>query len=527
MSKTRYRTAIKITLKSGLTLIGMLPLLMYDGPGRECIAREDCGAWLARFITQQGARGVFTATGINFAAANATLSWESIDVASLQLANQKTTLGVASNVIFLILYMGSQGIPTFIAAESVGDQLWETLLIDLGNAPAAAYTGVHLIRMAETKFKKMMDVIQRQRFTLKKLFLPLNHEEKVLHAQLQYYHQQQGVFIRTLQKRLNYVRRYPQSFDLAIARENPLSGLLSAEEDQFSDCWWRKTIRGIGWLSGGALALSFSSLFFKNALEGLQFFLKAMTSRNDVIQNLFQLFKHFIPFFSLEVLTTSALLSSGIFSAIDFLGQGFAQVLSILMDVLSGKPIQSLFFQRQPFLCLLMLFSAGGLSALSYSLVDTLAVHELENDMNTTEKIYARTADVGMVLYHFFGLMKLVNLFYHALSKDQHVQLFKQMHAELIKLHSMDTLEFKAFVEENPRELNEAWQLQTFDQQVTPQNQNVELVVENLPVQSVSTSNRTNSGQWLSFYKSASYLSGPQNEYLAAVRSEAPAMRMV
>lgn len=514
MSNARYKTAIKITLKSGLTVIGMFPLLMYEGPGRDCVRRGDCGAWLAHLISTQGARAVFTATGINFAAANATLSWECIDVLWSQLASQKTSLGVAGNIISLILYVGSQGIPTFIAAQSTDAKLWEELLINLGNAPAAGYAGVHLIRLTETQFKKIMDLIQRQRFSLKEFFLPLNEEEKVLRAQLRYYHQQQGVFIRTLQKRLNYVQRYPESFDLTIAGEHPLSGLMSAEEDQSSDCWWRQTIRGIGWLGGGALALSFSSLFFKNALEGLQFFLKFITSRNDVVQNLFQLSKHFIPYLSLEVLTTSALLSSGVFSAIDFLGQGFSQVLSILMDIISGKPIQSIFFQRQSLLCLLALFSAGGLSALSYSLVHTLAVHELDNHMNTKEEIYAKTADIGMVFYHFFGLMKLINLFFHALSKDQHVQLFKQMHAALINLQKMDTLEFKNFVEENPAELNEAWQLKPFPQQIVPSNENIEIIVENSAVQSASTSERKQSGQWHSFYQSARNFNMPQNEYL-------------
>lgn len=373
-------TAVKTTLGT----IGLGVIILYLGPATTCVKRESCGKWLANLLhSEEAAIAVYTAGGADYAIINAYMSAKSIETFIECLKNQTSILGKLGASTLIISLAASHVLQSFVISSTTATQKWQPYLTSGGAIPGALFgaTGVmneqipylmNIVRSGLTScYREIVDIFS----PVSELEHFQRKQEKMLVKEMLKFHEKFSAKTDDIirhSKNLNFDTN--MDFYEFVFRN-------SEAEPEFS--WAHAISHKVGLLLGMGLSGLFTSpIVFDTFL-----------STNNYFEQL-----------SARVLATFFINLPGLYGNFKITTEFMSSVMDSIVDILQGKPLNSVAFQRHQKMTMGAVAVATACSALSYAFINTL-FEEMFKDQNSQIREYARYgADVAINLYHFHGL---------------------------------------------------------------------------------------------------------------------------
>lgn len=405
-------------------------IAFYIGPADYCSKTAGCGQEVARIITPMGARVVYTASGIDYAAINMLFSALSIEHFIQFIQKQETYAAKIGKGGFVLAFSLTQVGAILVTMLSTSTSQWEIFLGVGGALPGSLYGSTLIFE------HQVPHWVSSIRFHLNKVwhpihdcFHPISNEEKLYRQKVIHYdHQRKNIF-EIAYKNWDFIARNSDKI-LYDKNENPMSYLFKHQNTP-QQSYVEKIIHQLGNITGLGLGGLFAAPFVKNAYSGM---------------------KDYIPSIPLQIMAAGMLLSSQAYGNFKLTMDGVTGVVDLLYDVMRGKPINSLAFRTHPKATIVAGMISVIFATFSYSAMKMLLDSELPSDGSKEHKVYEIAAILGIDLYHLAGMMHLYGLALSHLSRDERFQFLTEVKRQQEHLTSMTREEFMVFVEKIEKE---------------------------------------------------------------------------
>lgn len=414
--------------------------VLYFAPSQTCSVTPQCGEWLAKLASPTTAVIVFTSGGLDFSAGAMFMGAQSVQATINYIRRHETIMGKIGSGTVIVLVASSQSIPLLLAALNTSPALWQTILTVGGSLPASFFGAINLIETEipfwMSKARVLSSSIHHRLVECCRL---TTEAERQQWAMITHYRRQHAAFLDQLDAQWKYIVSHSQDIDISRATDL-LPFLFQTRAAERDSSYLASAIHHAGTLSGFVLSSIFSSAF---------------------ISNTFNTLKQYVPTLPLQITGTALFSLASTYANIKLTVDGFHLLLDSLVNVLRGKPIDSIAYQMRPKTTLLI----GGLSlaaaALSYAVIAVIFISEFKdpNASNNTRLDGVRegmlySAITGMDIYHFASLFHLYILLFSALTRNEKERFLFSLQKEVTRLKGMSESEFIQLVNQNSPERN-------------------------------------------------------------------------
>lgn len=431
----------------GLGTVGLGAGFLYAGPATTCAQAPTCGLWFSNLTNEKVAIAVFFAGGLNYAGINAYFSSVSVNnffTFEAKQASWLARLGWGSAILF---YTASQSASSFLSSTSTNSKLWQTALTVAGAAPGNLYSAVST---AQYEIPMLMSYLLRNvryvQESFSDIFFTPDAAEMHVRNQRLHYFKTQHDFLKSVDGRWSRIKSSPHKRPVQSA-DTPLSYLFSSPEAASNKCFLRHVAQRSGQLVAAGMGSAISVPFIINNFQTI----------NNYVPN--------VPAGALTAYFSYSFTYSNYKLCMNFI-EG---LISILDNIITGRPIDSLVFQLHPYVTMASFALVLAISAMSFALMNTIYEMVFPQE-NITREVFRYATDASMVLYHIAGLYQLYELLVSKLSRNEQDKFLFRVEAEVDHLHKMTPNEFIQFTETNTDDMNQMLGISTFKQAPTSIN---------------------------------------------------------
>lgn len=448
MPETSVRNA-RLTLATQIVLsgVGLGSAMLYWSPSGACIQSPSCGEWMTNFVPANVAKGVMMSGGIDFGLISAYMSFYAIRELTEYIQGQsslKSKIGKAGLVTFFAL---SQNTRLILLTLTTSKFWWESTITVMGGIPTAFYSATGLVKKDIPKLFDLVNIHSRPlRSSVKGLFFKPNQLEIEERKRIDDYRQQQVMFNKKIAAKFAYLARNHDHFP-EVEVQDSLT-FLSGQMGEYTPSRFRQvTTNGMGVL-GGMIGAYFATFLAMNTHSNLS---------------------RLIPIEEVVVLLAIYLSITLYYPHVRIMAEGANRLTNRAFDFLDRTSSQALHAEFRPIITSINNGLALILSVFSYAVMSNVYNAEMTPARvpdNQTREALGYAADVGMNLYHFFGILHFWEIIYGHLNKQGTEKTLYQFENDVKHMTGLRSDQFIKFVENNSAERNTQLELQVIDKPV-------------------------------------------------------------